>query len=199
MRGPATIRFTSPDFPQGIHSSCCANRQAAILHSGTMHSFYVRRCGRTHHVHDALPGTIRLLFPNRHSSVLLCYRLTIGVLRDIRSVPAEYAKSPDWETSTFSVFHVIENPGVANAPETYFRIVPLPTRLRLCPERGWVVCGAAASQSASVRRIAASSAEKGYFALRATSGSDQNVAPVPEFPADTPPKRHLRRHASLLL
>jgi hypothetical protein len=31
---------------------------------------------------------------------------------------------PDRETSSFSVFQVIENPGAANAPETYLRIIP---------------------------------------------------------------------------
>src|SRR5271154_3723126 len=83
----------------------------------------------------------------------------------------EVSKAGDLETSTFSVFQVIENPGVANASETYLRIASLPmiggvpgarivassdqngsTRSRSCEEE-------AASQSASVRRIAASSVE----------------------------------------
>src|SRR5271163_1884628 len=95
--------------------------------------------------------------------------LPSGVFKDILSVPVEYAKSPDWETSTFSVFQVIENPGVANDSVTYLRIASFPmiggtpgtsmvassaqngsTRFRSCE-------AAAASQSASVLRIAASS------------------------------------------
>ena len=39
----------------------------------------------------------------------------------------EYAKSPDWETSTFSVFQVMENPGVANDSVTYLWIASFPT------------------------------------------------------------------------
>ncbi len=98
--------------------------------------------------------------------------LPSGVFKDIRSVPVEYAKSPDWETSTFSVFQVIENPGVANAPETYSRIASLPTTGGM-PGVTMVASSAqngstrfrsraeaAASQSASVRRMAASSAER---------------------------------------
>jgi len=98
--------------------------------------------------------------------------LPSGPFTDIRLVPVEYAKSPDCETSTFSVFQVIENPGVANDSVTYLRIASFPTigrapgasivassaqngstRFRSCE-------AAAASQSASVLRIAASSSER---------------------------------------
>ena len=52
--------------------------------------------------------------------------LPSGPFSDIRSIPVEYAKSPDWETSTFSVFQVMANPGVANDSVTYLRIASFP-------------------------------------------------------------------------
>ena len=93
---------------------------------GANRLFYARSLSRAHHVQDAPPGTISLFFPDRHARAFLCQRVASEPFKAIRLVPVEFAKSPDWETSTFSVFQVMANPGVANDSVTYLRIASFP-------------------------------------------------------------------------
>jgi len=109
------------------HSAGKPSAPGTVPAAKAKRSYYARSLSRAHHVQDTPPGTIGLFFQIVTPLPSSVRGLPSGPFTDIRSVPVEYAKSPDWETSTFSVFQVMANPGVANDSVTYLRTASLPS------------------------------------------------------------------------